>query len=129
MIRVSCAIIIKERKILICRRGSNQSNPGKWEFPGGKVKKDEGDAACIIREIKEELAITIQPTRRLNPVIYGNHIELIPFICFGYSGNIVRKEHSQHRFITSEEFSSFDFTLPDVELCKYLAQNLYLLTK
>ena len=55
MLIVPCAIIIRERKILICQRSSTMNLPLKWEFPGGKVEPGEDEEATIVREISEEL--------------------------------------------------------------------------
>ena len=54
--RVCCAIIKKEDKVLIAKRSDGKYR-GFWEFPGGKVKKDESDKNCLERELTEELGI------------------------------------------------------------------------
>ena len=41
MTEVTAAILIKDDKILIARRKDTDSEGGKWEFPGGKIKEDE----------------------------------------------------------------------------------------
>lgn len=61
MINVVCAVIIFEGKVLATQRRWDKSNPNKWEFPGGKVEQYETNEESLIREIKEELNITIQP--------------------------------------------------------------------
>ena len=45
MINVVCGIIKKSNKVLIGRRGSGESMPGFWEFPGGKIEKGETNKA------------------------------------------------------------------------------------
>ncbi|MCJ7571598.1 MAG: NUDIX domain-containing protein, partial [Candidatus Thermoplasmatota archaeon] len=56
----TAAIIRKHNKILIARRKKDSFlEPNKWEFPGGKVEPNETYEECVIREIKEELGITI----------------------------------------------------------------------
>lgn len=49
-----------ENKILIVRRGPGQSGAGFWEFPGGKVEVGEDPKEALVREIDEELGITIR---------------------------------------------------------------------
>jgi 8-oxo-dGTP diphosphatase len=46
-------------QILIDRRKASGTMGGLWEFPGGKIEAGETVAECIIREIREELAIEI----------------------------------------------------------------------
>ncbi len=57
MTTVTCAIIEKERKILIARRAEVQKLAGKWEFPGGKVEVGESPEECLKRELEEEFGI------------------------------------------------------------------------
>ncbi|OFY73479.1 MAG: DNA mismatch repair protein MutT, partial [Bacteroidetes bacterium RBG_19FT_COMBO_42_7] len=85
MIDVTCAIIRnEENEILVVQRGEKSHHPFKWEFPGGKLKDNETEEECILREIKEELSIDIVICKRMAEAEYdyGNkQIKLIPFIC------------------------------------------------
>lgn len=49
-----------EKRVLIVRRGPQQSGAGHWEFPGGKVEAGESPQQALIREINEELALSIR---------------------------------------------------------------------
>ncbi|MEK2645694.1 (deoxy)nucleoside triphosphate pyrophosphohydrolase [Bdellovibrio sp. BCCA] len=49
-----------EKRILIVRRGPGQSGAGFWEFPGGKVEKGESPEQALLREIEEELSVSIR---------------------------------------------------------------------
>jgi 8-oxo-dGTP diphosphatase len=62
MLKVSCAIIESQGKVLAAQRGPGMNLPGKWEFPGGKVEAGESAEACIRREIREELNLEIEPS-------------------------------------------------------------------
>ncbi len=58
MITVAAALITREDgRVLACRRRADQTHPGKWEFPGGKVENGESPAAALARELGEELSI------------------------------------------------------------------------
>jgi 8-oxo-dGTP pyrophosphatase MutT (NUDIX family) len=57
ILRVSAGVLTKGSQVLICQRRSQDLHPGKWEFPGGKVKDGEDGAACLWRELREELRI------------------------------------------------------------------------
>ena len=56
-IEVVAAVIVKDGTILATQRGYGEFK-GKWEFPGGKVEKEENLEQAIIREIKEKTVIT-----------------------------------------------------------------------
>ena len=59
MINVVAAIIKNEGgKILIAKRNLKKSQGGLWEFPGGKIEKDEDPKICGIREMFEETGCT-----------------------------------------------------------------------
>lgn len=48
-LKVTCAVIFIDNKILAVQRGDQMSLPLKWEFPGGKLEENETEEACIKR--------------------------------------------------------------------------------
>jgi 8-oxo-dGTP diphosphatase len=56
---VTAAIITRDRKVLIARRGPGEKLAGSWEFPGGKVEDGESLQDCLVREMREELGVTV----------------------------------------------------------------------
>jgi len=117
MIEVTCAIIRnREGKVLIVQRGEKSDHPFKWEFPGGKTRQGESHEECIVREIKEELALDIVICNQLEPVEYNygfKHIKLIPFVCETLKDEIVLNEHIAYRWADTHEFSGIDFQEAD----------------
>ena len=59
-IEVVAALIHHDGKILATQRGYGDFKDG-WEFPGGKVEEGETPEHAIVREIEEELKVTIKP--------------------------------------------------------------------
>ena len=57
--RVACAIIEQDDKILAVQRSERMNLPLKWEFPGGKIKRGESPEQCVVREVLEELNLQI----------------------------------------------------------------------
>ena len=71
---VVCAIIYNdENKIFCTKRGPGRALEGKWEFPGGKVEKDETHEETIVREIKEELNSIVKPIKYIGLSSYEYH--------------------------------------------------------
>ena len=58
-VEVTAGIIWKGQRLLLARRPPGGMLAGLWEFPGGKIEAGETLAACLQREIREELAIDI----------------------------------------------------------------------
>ena len=82
-VRVVAAIIHKDGKIFATQRGYG-AYKDYWEFPGGKIEAGETPEQALIREIKEELATTIQPEQFLMTVEYDYpefHLSMDCFIC------------------------------------------------
>lgn len=62
-IHVVAAIIKRDDKVLACRRAPHLISGGQWEFPGGKVEVGESTFQALVREILEELELSITPVR------------------------------------------------------------------
>jgi len=123
MLHVTCAIIIKNNKVLICQRSEKMRLPLKWEFPGGKVEPAESLEACIVREIKEELHIDIQVLEAYTPVIrhYPDiTLTLYPFICAFVSGDLQPAEHARALWVTIDDLLQYDWADADVPIVKEL---------
>ena len=52
-------------RILIARRPPELHQGGLWEFPGGKVEPGETLQCALVRELKEELGVTVKATEPL----------------------------------------------------------------
>ncbi len=55
VIVVTAAVIERDGRFLVTRRLEGTHLEGCWEFPGGKCEPGEELAACLAREIREEL--------------------------------------------------------------------------
>lgn len=118
-IKVVCALIIRENKLLITQNGPDSDHPLQWEFPGGKIKHGEKAEDSIIREIREELDVEVEILSRLNHVIYDyeiKKIQLIPYLCRIRSGQIKLKEHADQKWIQFAELDETDFSGADEKL-------------
>jgi len=96
--------------------------PLKWEFPGGKIEKNERPEACLKREIKEELGVEIEVLQQLpsNFHIYSNlKLELIPFRCSLQTFEIELLEHSQIRWLLIEKLQDLDWAEADVPIVNH----------
>lgn len=68
-IEVAVAIIPNSNgKILITQRSHSTSHPGSWEFPGGKLDRDETPRQCLFREALEEIGINIHKAQKISKI-------------------------------------------------------------
>lgn len=56
---VVAGLVVRDGRVLITRRTPHQAMPGQWEFPGGKVELGEAPTDALVRELREELAISV----------------------------------------------------------------------
>lgn len=128
MIDVTCAIIRNEDdEVLIVQRGETTDHPFKWEFPGGKLHREETEEECIIREIEEELSMEIVILARL-PVVehdYGfKQIRLIPFVCDTLDELPFLSEHAAFKWIQAAELNAVDFSEADITVAKRYLEKI-----
>jgi 8-oxo-dGTP diphosphatase len=118
-LQVVCGIIEENDRILVAKRSSIQVHAGFWEFPGGKIHTDEAADAAIIRELQEELNITVLPYFQLPAVCHnysGRRIELLPFVCYSISGNLHPLEHEAICWIDPNTDPDYELLPPDREV-------------
>jgi 8-oxo-dGTP diphosphatase len=128
MIQVTCAIILKGKKILVAQRNELMKLPLKWEFPGGKLNEGESERECILRELKEELGIEVRILRRLNnyEFDYGDfYINLIPFLVEYVKGEVYLTEHRKAIWVRKGELSKLDWAPADIPIVNQLLQSKY----
>lgn len=120
MIDVVAGLIHDPRgRLLACRRPPDKHLAGKWEFPGGKVEPGESPAQALVRELREELAITVEPGETLSPVVhdYGRGpIRLIPILCTIIAGIPHPHEHDELRWGSAAELARLDLAAADLPI-------------
>ena len=119
MIKVLCAIIYIDTKILVTQRSEKMKLPLKWEFPGGKLEENESEIDCIKREIKEEINIEIEILKRLSSSDYDYgtfKIKLIPYLANYISGDIQLFEHNDYRLLDKSELLNLDWAKADIPI-------------
>jgi 8-oxo-dGTP diphosphatase len=123
MIRVVCGIIFKDDKILLTRRKKGKSLEGFWEFPGGKVEKEETDTIALKRELKEELGLEIS---ELNYFSENKHdyntfsIHLVAYKCKAFDDPNKLVDHDKFEWVMVNELGSFNLADADKPLLEEL---------
>lgn len=60
---VVAGLIVRDGVVLITQRRADQPLPLQWEFPGGKVEPGEAPIAALVRELREEIGVTVEVGR------------------------------------------------------------------
>lgn len=125
-VHVAAAIIKDGKKFLAAQRGYGEFKDG-WEFPGGKLEPGETGADACIREIEEELHVTVGNLDELCTVEHDYdtfHLVMDCFVCEIVSGIIDDSEHENMRWLDADHLWDVDWLPADVKVVKALEAKL-----
>ena len=127
---LSVKVIINDprgRVLLLKRAASSKGNPGKWEFPGGKVDWGESFDAALLREVKEETGLKIELTRCFGTCESKPGTKTIVYLVMEgrVQTTLVRlsREHEKHQWLAPEDFADVDFAPQFFRLAQRYAQD------
>lgn len=108
------AALVRDGRVLAARRTRPAEAAGRWEFPGGKVEAGESSEDALVREVTEELGVTVAVTRWLagSAPIGSTHV-LTVAVAELVSGDPEPVEHDEVRWLTAAELGSVDWLDPD----------------
>jgi 8-oxo-dGTP diphosphatase len=121
----ACALIDEDGRVLLTRRPPSKSMAGLWEFPGGKVDKGETPEAALVRELDEELGITVRP-QCLAPLTFASHAYetfhlLMPlYICRRWEGEMEPREGQEIAWVRANKLSTYEMPPADIPLIPIL---------
>ncbi len=123
--QVAAALIMHNRRILICQRTKHQPMPLKWEFPGGKIERGEQPIDALRRELEEELGIDAtvgdEVVRIRHTYKHGGAVELRFFLVRDFAGELENRIFRDIQWVKRTELPKFDFLDADRELVKDIA--------
>ena len=120
---VSAGILFHGGRVLITQRKESMPYPHFWEFPGGKVEPGEDPRDAIKRELREELAISVEVVKVFDVVFYRypeRDVLIVAFICAWIDGDLQELEVAAHRWVTVAELSNYILLPADEPLVKLL---------
>ncbi len=108
--RVAVGVVFKNGRVLITRRKPEGLLGGLWEFPGGKIRPHESAEAACIREIKEEVNLTVRIDAHLSQVRHAyTHfkIRMEVFCCVYISGRVRLNGPVDHGWINLDQLQNY----------------------
>ncbi len=123
------ALIDADGRVLLARRPEGKPMAGLWEFPGGKVDAGETPETALIRELEEELGITV-PARCLAPLTFASHGYaafhlLMPlYVCRVWKGAITAREGQELAWVRPARLADYPMPPADAPLIPLLRDLL-----
>ena len=124
---VVAALIVKDHRFLICQRPAHKARGLLWEFVGGKVEPGETKEQALIRECREELAVTLSAGNVFMDVVHEYSditVHLTLFNATIADGVPQKLEHNDIRWITPSEIQNYEFCPADEEILKVLLGDI-----
>lgn len=121
-IEVVCAILQDGANVLIGKRGKGTAE-AIWEFPGGKVEKNETQEEACIREIKEELELDIEIDHFLCDIVdtaFTPPVHVYAYLAHIVKGELALHSHTEVTWVHRNEVLQYQFQEADKEILKQL---------
>ena len=129
-IHVVAGVLIDARgRVLLARRGQDSDLAGLWEFPGGKIEPGERPEQTLIRELHEEIGITVSEPC-LAPLTFASHAYetfhlLMPlYICRRWEGMAVAREGQNLAWVRAGKLRDYPMPPADIPLLPHLMDLL-----
>ena len=119
MTEVVAALIWDQDKFMICQRPAHKARGLLWEFVGGKVENGETKEQALIRECREELAVTLTVGDVFMDVFHEYPdltVHLTLFHAAIAQGEPQKLEHQDIQWIRPSEIPQYEFCPADVEI-------------
>jgi 8-oxo-dGTP diphosphatase len=126
---VACALVDVDKRVLMAQRPEGKPLAGLWEFPGGKVERGERPEQTLIRELHEEIGITVSEAC-LAPLTFASHAYddfhlLMPlYICRRWDGNVIAREGQNLAWVRPNKLRDYPMPPADIPLIPHLTDLL-----
>jgi 8-oxo-dGTP diphosphatase len=126
---VAVALVDSDNRVLIARRPEGKTLAGLWEFPGGKLDPGERPEAALIRELDEELGISVKEAC-LAPLSFASHAYpefhlLMPlWVCRRWEGLVSSREGQALKWVRAGQLRDYPMPPADEPLIPPLIELL-----
>ncbi|HKT79014.1 MAG TPA: (deoxy)nucleoside triphosphate pyrophosphohydrolase [Vicinamibacterales bacterium] len=122
---VAAAVIERSGRLLVARRPAGTHLAGYWEFPGGKCESGETLAACLARELREELDVSASVGRELlvTTHTYSDRRVELHFMACEIEGEPASQHHQEVRWLRRQDLKTLTFPPADEELLRLLCSD------
>jgi 8-oxo-dGTP diphosphatase len=113
---VVAAVIERGDELLVSFRHPKGPRPSKWEFPGGKVEPGETEPDALIREMKEELGVTVEVGESIKRLVHpypDTDVEISFYRARIVEGTPQPLEMEEIRWVRRADLGQLDFLEAD----------------
>ncbi|MDO6775420.1 MULTISPECIES: 8-oxo-dGTP diphosphatase MutT [unclassified Shewanella] len=123
-VNVAVGIIINDQQqVLLAKRHAHLHQGDKWEFPGGKVEVNETVSQALIRELKEEVNLTVNTTEPFMVISHDypdKQVLLQIHLVKDFTGTASGVEGQKIEWVNKTNLTSFDFPEANIPILKRL---------
>jgi 8-oxo-dGTP diphosphatase len=129
LIVVACALVDADGRVLLAQRPEGKALAGLWEFPGGKLEAGERPEPALIRELAEELGITVKE-ECLAPLTFASHAYpefhlMMPlYVCRRWTGMVQSMEGQALKWVKPRAMRELPMPPADLPLIAHLEDAL-----
>jgi 8-oxo-dGTP diphosphatase len=122
---VAAALIDRDGRVLLQRRSPGRPMAGLWEFPGGKMEEGEIPESALVRELEEELGISVRACDLL-PACFASaplgerHMVLLLYLCRKWRGEPRALDASALQWVVPADMQRLDMPPADRPLVSLL---------
>ena len=122
---VAAAVIERDGRFLLTRRQPGGHLEGFWEFPGGKCEPGETPAACLVREIREELGVesTVGEELLTTTHAYADRLVELHFFRCELRGTPSPQLRQEMRWVARAGLITLELPPADAELIQLLSAS------
>jgi len=125
----AAALVDADNRVLIAQRPQGKQLAGLWEFPGGKIDAGERPEEALIRELHEELGITVREPC-LAPLTFASyaypdfHLLMPLYICRRWEGFVTPREGQAVKWVRASQLRDYPMPPADEPLIPPLVELL-----
>lgn len=125
-IEVVGAVIFSDQKVLCAQRNENMSLPLMWEFPGGKIEKNETEVEALKREIREEMLCDLEVGDKITSTSHEYDfgvVHLHTYRCKLKDTMPTLTEHKNIKWLDVHELETLNWAPADIPAVKLISSE------
>ena len=121
----AAALLDAHGRVLLAQRPAGKGMAGLWEFPGGKVGAGETPEAALVRELREELSLAVDPNALVAATFASHaydafHLLMPLYLCRAWTGTPTPQEGQRIEWVALADLERYPMPPADLPLIPIL---------